>query len=82
MCLLGSRWDRHIYISYKQVRNYYVQNPEEFDLGRSGTVAHGDLLVHELVMIREGVYSHEIVFDSGTVFFAEFANFEHRVEPI
>jgi hypothetical protein len=45
-------------------------------------VAHGDLLVHELVMIREGVYSHEIVFDSGTVFFAEFANFEHRVEPI
>ncbi len=41
---------------------------------------HGDLLVHELAIVREGLFSHELVFAQGMVFLVHFADFEHRIE--
>lgn len=78
-CFLGPMHDRHIYLHYKNVEQHAIMPAYESPY-RGGQ--HGDLLVHELVMVREGVFSHELVFSLGTVFSVQFAEFEHRVELI
>lgn len=77
---LGPRHDRHIYLTYKNVEEYNLQNPAQFAGPPSSKTGHGDLLVHELRIVREGLFSHELIFSRGTVFSVQFADFEHRIE--
>lgn len=75
--LLGSRWDRHICLTYGNVSRYEILNPKDFAHQPPG---HGDLLVHEMRLVRDGLFAHELVFSKGSVFLLEFADFDHRVE--
>jgi hypothetical protein len=45
-----------------------------------GKTPHGDLLVHELAIVREGLFLHELVFPKGATFSVEFTDFDHRIE--
>ena len=73
-CFLGPMHDRHIYLHYKNVERHSIT------VGYDRAPRHGDLLVHELVVVPEGVYSHELLFAGGAVFTVNFADFEHRIE--
>ena len=77
---LGPQHDRHIYLMYKNVGSYTIHNPEDFEMPPTGTVGHGDLLIHELTIVREGVFEHELRFSRGSVFSVQFTGFEHRIE--
>jgi hypothetical protein len=77
---LGPQHDRHIYLTYKNVGHYTAHNPEEFASPPTGRVGHGDLIIHELTVVREGLFEHELMFSRGTVFSVQFTGFEHRVE--
>jgi len=77
---LGPRHDRHIFLTYKNVGRYTMQNPEEFEMAPH--IAHGDLLIHELTIIQDGLFEHELRFSRGTVFSVQFSGFEHRVETM
>src|SRR5262245_31308590 len=79
---LGPQHDRHIYLTYRNVGSYTMQNPEEFEMPPTGRVGHGDLLIHELTVVREGLFEHELRFSRGTVFSVQFTGFEHRIEII
>jgi len=79
---LGPQHDRHIFLTYKNVGRYAIQNPEEFEMPPFGRIGHGDLLIHELTVVREGLFEHELRFSRGTVFSVQFAGFEHRIEII
>ena len=78
---LGSRWDRHICLIYKSVGRYEILNPEKFALPPY-KAGHGDLLVHEMRQVRDGLFAHELLFSRGSSFLVEFADFEHRVEML
>jgi len=73
-CFLGPMHDRHIYMQYKDVEKHSIT------AGYDRAMQHGDLLVHELAIVREGLFSHELVFAQGMVFLVHFADFEHRIE--
>src|ERR1019366_2605790 len=75
-CFLGPMHDRYIYLHYKNVERHTITADHDRAL------QHGDLLVHEMVIVREGVYSHELLFAGGMVFKVHFADFEHRIELI
>lgn len=77
---LGPQHDRHIFLTYKNVGSYKMQSPEEFQM--PPYIGHGDLLVHELTVVREALFEHELRFSRGTVFSVQFTDFEHRVEII
>src|SRR5262245_9020912 len=79
---LGPQHDRHIHLTYKNVGHYTMHNPEEFESPPTGRVGHGDLLIHELTVVREGLFEHELRFSRGTVFSVRFTGFEHRIEII
>jgi hypothetical protein len=79
---LGPQHDRHIFLTYKNVGAYGMQNPEEFEMPPFGRIEHGDLLIHELTVVREGLFEHELRFSRGTVFSVQFTELEHRVEII
>ena len=77
---LGPQHDRHIFLTYKNVGKYAMQNPEEFEMPPFVGVGHGDLLIHELTVVRDGLFEHELRFRLGRVFSVHFTDFEHRVE--
>jgi hypothetical protein len=79
---LGPRHDRHIFLTYKNVGSYTMQNQEEFEMPPIGSVGHGDLHIHELTVVREGLFEHELRFSRGTIFAVQFTGFEHRIEVI
>jgi hypothetical protein len=79
---LGPRHDRHIFLNYKNVGKYTIQNPEEFEMPPTGQVGHGDLLIHEVTVVRDALFEHELRFSRGTVLSVQFTDFEHRVEII
>jgi hypothetical protein len=79
---LGPNHDRHICLIYKNVGSYKMHNPERFSSPPTYRTGHGDLLIHELTIIREGVFEHELLFSRGTVFLAQFKAFEHRIQVI
>jgi hypothetical protein len=81
-CLLGATHDRRIYLTYKNVAGYSVENPQEFALPPTARTGHGDLLIHELRIVRERVFAHELLFSRGTTFLVEFTEFEHCVRPM
>jgi hypothetical protein len=78
-CFLGPRHDRRIYLGYKRVEKYSIKDTEEPVIAPRRT-PHGDLLVHELAIVREGLFSHELVFSKGTVFKVVFSDLVHYVE--
>jgi hypothetical protein len=55
--------------------------PHSFDEPPRQT-AHGDLLVHELRAIGQGVFEHELLFRKGAAWTIQFRGFEHRVEAV
>lgn len=77
---LGPQHDRHIFLTYRNVGRYAMRSPEEFEMPPH--IAHGDLLIHELTVVRDGLFEHELRFSRGTVFSVQFTDFEHRVEII
>jgi hypothetical protein len=79
---LGPRHDRHICLMYKNVGRYMMQNPEQFEMLPAGRVGHGHLLIHELTVVREGLFEHELRFSRGAVFSVQFTGFEHRIEIV
>jgi len=77
---LGSNWDRYIYLTYHGVGRHEVLSPEEFALPPTSKIGHGDLLVHEMRVVRDGLFAHELLFSRGSVFLVEFSEFKHRIE--
>jgi hypothetical protein len=78
--LLGSRQDRIIHLRYKSVLSHEIRKRERADsLERWG---HSDLLVHEIQMIDDGVFSHELVFATGYNYIVIFRELKHWVEII
>jgi len=77
---LGPQHDRYIHLIYKNVGSYTIQNPEDFEM--LPHIAHGDLLIHELTVVRDGLFEHELRFSRGTLFAVQFSGFEHRIAII
>jgi len=77
---LGSRWDRYVHLTYKNVGRYEISSPEGFAQPPSHKTGHGDLLVHEMRIVRDGLFAHELIFSRGSTFLVEFSDFEHRIE--
>ena len=82
LCLLGPQHDRHINLSYKGVMNYGIHNPDKFIAPHTLDKGHGDLLVHEVTIIDEGLFSHELLFSKGTDIYIEFTDMEHQIQMI
>jgi hypothetical protein len=80
-CFLGAYHDRRIYLTYGNVHGYRMKGPDHLPPSPRHE-SHGDLLVHELTMEREGLFTHEMQFSSGAVFAATFEDLDHRVELI
>jgi len=59
-CLLGSRHDRMIRLNYGCVLSHKIREPADASLLESK--GHGDLLVHEMQVLQDGIFSHELVF--------------------
>jgi hypothetical protein len=78
--LLGPRHDRTIHLTYDHVLSYGIHCPSyQPHLVSKG---HGDLLVHEVQVVRENVFSHELLFSSGTSFFVEFVELKHQITTL
>jgi hypothetical protein len=80
-CFLGPKHDRYIHFTYKNVEKHAVEYAGELTISPRQT-PHGDLLVHELAIVREGVFSHELVFSKGAVFMVQFTDFDHNIELV
>ena len=80
--LLGPKRDRRIHLAYQGVTSHTIQTPEQIAPAYSLDQAHGDLIVHETTIARDGIYLHEILFSSNAVFTVQFAGFEHRIERV
>jgi hypothetical protein len=78
-CLLGPRHDRLIYLDYKRVTSHKILNT---DAGKAYMEArgHGDLIVHEVIALENGSFSHELLFESCHTFVVEFIDFETQVQ--
>jgi hypothetical protein len=59
-----------------------MQNPEESEMPPRGRVGPGDLLIHELTVVREGLFEHELRFARATVFSVQFTAFQHHIEIV
>jgi hypothetical protein len=79
--LLGPRHDRYIHLKYGRVESHSIRN-SGIALPSSRRSPHGDLLVHELTIVRDGLFSHELVFAEGSVFEVSFADFECEIVMI
>jgi hypothetical protein len=79
VCLLGPRHDRYIHLTYLNVEKHGIRGTSVAIVGPRKT-PHGDLSVHELAIVRENLFSHELVFSKGTTFSVEFTDFDHRIE--
>jgi hypothetical protein len=77
---LGSRWDRYIDLTYRNVGRHEILSPEGFAQLPSHKTGHGDLLIHEMRIVRDGLFAHELVFSRGSTFLVEFSDFEHRIQ--
>jgi hypothetical protein len=71
---LGSRWARYIHLTYKNVGRYEISSPEGFEQPPAHKTGHGDLLVHEMRVVRDGVFAHELAFSRGAKFLVESLN--------
>lgn len=80
-CFLGSRHDRHIHLEYKNVTQHEIRSVGDPDHRHRQTL-HGDLLIHELSVVRDGLFLHELLFATGTVFIVQFTDLVHRVELV
>ncbi len=78
--LLGSRWDRFISLTYRNVGHYKLDNPAMFVLPPSKETGHGDILVHEVRIAHNGSFAHEFLFSRGSRFLVEFEEFAHQIE--
>ncbi len=79
-CFLGPKHDRFIYLTYKDVEKHEIVFREPFcPISHSG---HGDLLIHELLLLKNDLFSHELLFSGGAVFSVEFRDMTHRIENI
>lgn len=76
---LGPRHDRYIHMRYNGVSEYRFTNLSGSGDNR-GTAPHGDLLVHEVTMVADGLFSHELVFSMGATFLVIFNSLEHRID--
>lgn len=75
---LGPQHDRFIHLTYLGVQNYETAWPG--GMRKVTQIAHGDLLVHELHMISDDVFMHEMLFETGAVFRVQFSDLIHRIE--
>ena len=75
--LLGAYHDGRIWLTYQQVQSYVLSTPVEFPLPPSGTVGHGDLLIHEVRLTEAGFIVHEILFSRGSTMVIECADLVH-----
>lgn len=56
-CFLGPLRNRRIHLRYKDVRR--------LSLTANRGARYGDLLVHEITIEQDGLYSHELIFAGG-----------------
>ncbi len=75
---LGPRHDRYIFLTYSGVSRYEMECNEQTD--NPYPHSHGDVLAHELIMLSQDKFSHEIVFSTGAQFYIHFSNLDHMVE--
>jgi hypothetical protein len=75
---LGPTHDRYIELTYSKISFYEIRNSPECALS-ARQVPHGDLLVHELRLVKDGLFAHELLFSNGSVFLTEFSDFAHRI---
>lgn len=76
--LAGQNRDRCIVLSYRDVRAYSIDVPDEFQLPpyRAG---HGDLIIHEMTMADDSIYRHEMLFSRGTKIIIYFKYFDREI---
>jgi hypothetical protein len=80
LCLFGPYHDRHIHLKYSGVERYTFSTPSRHGEPRYTHTAHGDLLTHEIRLGENGLFVHEILFERGSTFLIEFADFSHHEE--
>ena len=79
---LGPFHDRRIHLTYHSVTGYsFFAPPNSFHQPPIQT-GHGDLLIHEVRVIGQDVFEHELQFSKGAVFIIQFQSFSQRIDMI
>ena len=83
ICLLGPCHDLRIHLHYTGVTWYRFEAPPHYGNDRfEKSVAHGDLLTHEIRLGHEGRLLHEILFERDATLLIECADIRHSEELI
>ncbi len=80
-CYLGPFHDCLIHLKYKNVQSYSFNTPTEFENPPTYKTGHGDLLTHEISLIKNGSIKHEIKFSRGSILLIIFEDLDHWIEP-
>lgn len=75
---LGPYHDKYIELKYLDVEHYELVSPVMEAV--NSTVAHGDLLIHE-VRLEDGLVVHQMEFSNGAQFEIFCREIEHHVVP-
>lgn len=73
---LGPFHDRTITLFYDQVVGFDLTTPEEFYGPPYGSIGHGDLLAHE-ILLDGNVFIHNLFFSRGSSFSIKFKAMKH-----
>jgi hypothetical protein len=77
---LGAYHDYRIRLNYRGVEGYSLSGPEQSEA--PSEAGHGDLLLHEVRLVRPGLCEHELEFASGAVFVIRFQDIEHTLDAV
>ena len=79
---LGPFHNLTIHLTYRCVVGYALTAPQHSFRQPPTQTAHGDLIVHEMRVIGQDLFEHELEFRKGAVFVIQFEDFQHRIDPI
>ena len=78
--LLGAYHDYHLLLTYKAVRGYLLQTPQDHAPPRPGA-GHGDWLADEIRLSEAGLVLHEVEFSRGGRWVIECEDMTYKWEP-
>lgn len=76
--LLGPRHDCILDLRYQRVAGYTMS----VTCKNVGSTAHGDLLMHEIGVTDDGLVTHELLFESGSVLNVRSGDLRFSVTPV
>lgn len=82
ICLLCPFHDRRINLHYSGVTQYNFNAPPRYGEPRYEHTAHGDLLTHEIRLGHNGLFIHELLFESDATFLIECSDIIHSEKII